>query len=351
MREKRPGKESLIGATSTPVGERGAATADRMLGAASRSHFERLVAALRGYGALLGFALIVAFFSLLRPSVFLSPVNLRNILEQVAILAIVSATMTMVMAVGDFDLSVGALASLTGVVVASLLLDGWGTGPAVATGLVLGACAGALNGLLVTYFGLSAFVATLATMTAFRGLALWFTDGSTLFNLPSLFLVLGQGNIGSLPVPVLLAAFVAQASWIVLTQTTVGRYWYAVGANPQAAFLAGISVRRLRLLAFVASGLGAALAGIVLTSRLASAHPLAGEPFMLTSIAAVFLGMTMFREGQPNLPGTMVGVLVLGVLSNGLNILRVNTYLQEVLTGVIIVVAVLASMLTRRVRA
>jgi len=137
----------------------------------------------------------------------------------------------------------------------------------------------------------------------------------------------------------------------VLTQTTVGRYWYAVGANPQAAFLAGIGVRRLRLLAFVASGLGAALAGIVLTSRLASAHPLAGEPFMLTSIAAVFLGMTMFREGQPNLPGTMVGVLVLGVLSNGLNILRVNTYLQEVLTGVIIVVAVLASMLTRRVRA
>ncbi|MEW6049270.1 MAG: ABC transporter permease, partial [Bacillota bacterium] len=200
-------------------------------------------------------------------------------------------------------------------------------------------------GLLVAYLGLSAFVTTLATMTAFRGLALWYTDGATVFGLPDRFLVVGQGAVGAIPVPVLLMAAALLASWAVLTHTTTGRRWYAVGGNPEAAYLSGVNVRRMRFAAFVISGMGAAVAGIVLTSRLASAHPLAGEPFMLTSIAAVFLGMTMFKEGQPNVPGSTVGVLILGTLSNGLNILQVNTYIQDVLTGFIIVAAVLVSRL------
>src|SRR5690606_3844496 len=161
------------------------------------------------------------------------------------------------------------------------------------------------------------------------------------------FLVLGQGSLGPVPVPVVIMAGAMAAAWLVLTQTTTGRRWYAVGGNPEAAFLAGVNVRRLRFAAFVLSGLGAALAGIVLTSRLASAHPLAGEPFMLNAIAAVFLGMTMFKDGLPNVPGSLVGVLILGVLSNGLNILQVNTYIQDVLTGAIIVAAVLVSRLPR----
>jgi ribose transport system permease protein len=138
--------------------------------------------------------------------------------------------------------------------------------------------------------------------------------------------------------------------WFVLEQTTLGRRLYAIGGNPEASFLAGIGVRRLRLSAFLVSGLAAALAGIVLTSRLFSAHPTAGEPLMLTAIAAVFLGMTMFREGEAHIPGTFFGVLLLGVLNNGLNILQVNSYLQSVLTGAIIILAVLVSGLTRRGR-
>lgn len=303
---------------------------------------------LANYGTLLGFLLVVGFFSATRPQAFLNPLNLRNILEQVSILAIMAATMTIVMVVGDFDLSVGSLASLSGVLTANFLLKGTPVEVAILLGLALGAIAGGLNGLLVSHLGLSAFVGTLATMTAFRGLALWYTDGATLFGLPDRFLSIGQGAIGTLPVPILIMLAVMAAGWITLTQTTLGRRWYAVGGNPEAAFLSGINVQKLRLGAFVLSGLGASLAGIVLTSRLASAHPLAGEPFMLTSIAAVFLGMTMFREGQPNIPGSLIGVLILGVLSNGLNILQVNTYIQDVLTGGIIVIAVLTSRLARR---
>jgi ribose transport system permease protein len=304
---------------------------------------------MRSYGTFLGLLLMVLAFSLLRPDAFLSFSNLRNIVEQVAILGIVATTMTIVMVVGDFDLSVGALASLCGVIVADLLIRGLGLGLSITLALGAGVAAGLLNGLLVAYAGLSAFVATLATMTAYRGLSLWYTDGATLFSgMDEAFRPIGQGMTGPVPNSVLVLAAVLFTAWFVLEQTTFGRRLYAVGGNAEASYLAGLNVRRLRLLAFVCSGLGAALAGIVLTSRLFSAHPTAGEPLMLSSIAAVFLGMTMFREGEAHVPGTLCGVLLLGVMSNGLNMLHVNSYIQAVLTGAIIVLAVLVSGLTRR---
>jgi ribose transport system permease protein len=192
-------------------------------------------------------------------------------------------------------------------------------------------------------------VATLATMTAFRGLALWYTDGATLFSgIDERFRIFGQQATGPIPNSVLIMLAVVGVTWFVMEQTTFGRRLYAIGGNAEAAYLAGINVRRLRLIAFVCSGLGAALAGILLSSRLFSAHPTAGEPLMLTSIAAVFLGMTMFREGEAHVFGTLFGVLLLGVMSNGLNILQVNSYLQSILTGAIIILAVLVSGLARR---
>jgi len=304
---------------------------------------------LRLYGTFAGFVAMVGIFALMRPGIFLSPNNLRNITEQVAILAIVATTMTVVMVVGDFDLSVGAMASLSGVVVADLLIQGLGVWPGVAVALLVGGIGGLFNGVLVAYFGLSAFVATLATMTAFRGLALFYTNGSTLFSgIPESFKFFGQGFTLAVPNSVWIMAAVWGVTWFVLEQTTLGRRLYAVGGNAQASYLAGLNVRRLRLAAFVLSGVGAALAGVVMTSRLFSAHPTAGEPLMLNSIAAVFLGMTMFREGEPHVLGTLVGVLLLGGMSNGLNILQVNSYLQLVLTGLIILLAVLLSGLARR---
>lgn len=304
---------------------------------------------LQTYGTFFGFVIMVAIFAALRPTIFLSLNNLRNITEQVAILAIVAGGMTIVMAAGDFDLSVGTLASLCGVIVADLLIKGLAVGPSIAIALAVGAVAGAFNGLLVAYAGLSAFVATLATMTAYRGLSLWYTGGSTLFSgLNEAFRPIGQGATGPIPNAVLIMVGVLVLAWFLLEQTTLGRRLYAIGGNAEAAFLAGINVRLLRMMAFVCSGIGAAVAGIVLTSRLFSAHPTAGEPLMLNAIAAVFLGMTMFREGEAHVPGALFGVLILGVLSNGLNILQVNSYLQIVLTGVIIILAVLVSGLARR---
>jgi ribose transport system permease protein len=304
---------------------------------------------LRTYGTFAGFILLIIVFATLRPDVFLSLNNLRNITEQVAILAIAATVMTIVMVVGDFDLSIGALASLCGVVVADRLIAGWGLLPSIGIALGVGAVGGLINGWLVAYAGLSAFVATLATMTAYRGASLWYTDGGTLFSgIPESFRPIGQGSLLAVPNPVWIMLAIFLLVWITLEQTTLGRRWYAIGGNKLASYLVGINVQWLRMLAFVCTGLGAAVAGIVLTSRLFSAHPTAGEPLMLNSIAAVFLGMTMFREGEAHALGTLFGVLILGVLNNGLNILGVNSYVQSMLTGTIIVLAVLLSGLARR---
>jgi len=304
---------------------------------------------LRKWGTLIGLILLLIVFSILRPEVFPSWRNVRNIVEQVSILAIISSMVTLVMVTGDFDLSVGTLASLCGVVAADLMVRGFGILPSLLVALLVGALGGLLNGILIAYGGISAFVATLATMTAFGGAALLYTDGATIFSgLPEGFRFLGQASIGPIPVPVVIMVLVVFFAWLILEHTTLGRRLYAIGGNRQASYLAGIDVRRLRMISFVFSGLGASIAGIVLTSRLFSAHPQAGNPFMLNAAAAVFLGATSFREGEPHVLGTLLGVLIMGVLGNGLNILGVNSYIQSILTGVIIVLAVLSSALAQR---
>lgn len=305
---------------------------------------------LAAYGTLLGLLALIAFFAIMKPQVFLTPVNFTNILEQVAILAMVATVQTVVMVVGDFDLSVGSLASLVGVVTAQLLVGGMHPALAIGLGLLIGTAAGAINGFLVAYLGLSAFIATLATMTSFTGLALLLSNGTTVFGLPEAFVWLGQGRVGPIPVPIIVAVLLILVIWFLLSRTVLGRSWYAVGGNAEAARLSGVNTRLVRFSAFLVSGFGAALAGIVLTARLASGHPSAADPLMLSSIAAVFLGITLSRAGQPTVGGTIVGLGIVGVLNNGLNILQVNSYVQQVLTGVIIVLAVSLSRLSRKRR-
>ncbi|MGJ0203996.1 ABC transporter permease subunit [Leucobacter sp. gxy201] len=309
-----------------------------------------LPARLASYGTLLGLIGLIALFAALKPQVFLTPLNFTNILEQLAILAMIAIVQTVVMVVGDFDLSVGTLASLVGVITAQLLVGGVDPVAAVLVGLAAGLVAGAINGFLVAYLGLSAFIATLATMTSFAGLALFLSDGTTVFGLPDAFVWLGQGRLGPIPVPVIIAVVLALVIWFVLAKTVIGRSWYAVGGNAEAARLSGVKTRFVRFSAFLVSGLGSALAGIVLTARLASGHPSAADPFMLSSIAAVFLGITLSRAGQPTVGGTAVGLGIVGVLSNGLNIMQVNSYVQQILTGLIIVLAVSLSRLSRKRR-
>lgn len=324
---------------------------DRPAAAAPVTPARSWAARLRSSGTLLGLAVIVLVFSIAAPDTFLTPTNGRNILEQVATLMVVAGVQTVVMVVGDFDLSVGATASLSAVVAGQLLLDQQGVALAVAAALACGALVGAVNGALVAYVGLSSFVATLASMTSIAGTAYLISGGSNLFGFSGSFLRLGQGRLVGVPIVVLVAVAVAGLVWLALGHTPLGRRWYAVGGNPQAAELSGVNVAAVRVMAFVVVGLGAAVAGLMLASRLDSAQATIGDPVLLPSIAAVFLGMTMFRDGSPRLLGTVVGVAILGVLTNGLNILGVSSYAQQTVTGLIIILAVaVPSFLARRAR-
>lgn len=308
----------------------------------------RTTSRLASYGTLIGLLLLVVLFAALDSrGIFLTTGNLTNVLEQIAVLAMVAAVQTVVMVVGDFDLSVGSLASLVGVITAQLLVGGTSLSVTILLALLVGLAAGALNGVLVSYLGLSAFIATLATMTSFTGLALLVSNGATVFGLPEGFVAIGQSRLGPVPMPVVIAAVLTLLVWFVLSRTVLGREWYAVGGNSEAARLSGVNTRFVRFTAFLASGFGSALAGVVLTARLASGHPNAGDPMMLMSIAAVFLGVTLSRAGQPLVGGTVIGLLIVGVLNNGLNLLQVNSYVQQVLTGVIIVAAVSLSQFSR----
>jgi len=301
-------------------------------------------------GTIVALIVLVIFFFAMRPDVFLTFTNVRNILYQVSILAIIAGAQTIVMVVGDFDLSVGATSALAGAVAASLMLGGVPMAVAILAALVVGLLIGLVNGLLIAYVNLSAFVATLATMTSVVGLAYLVTAGTTLFNLPAAFTNLGQGRLFEIPLPVFFAIGISVVLWLVLRFTTMGRRWYATGGNAEVSRLSGVNVRRARLIAFTAAGLISAIGGILLAARLGSASAVQGEDNMMFSVAAVFLGMTVIRSGAANLGGTMVGVAIIGVMSNGLNILGVNAYVQQVVTGLIIIAAVTLSSLRHRER-
>lgn len=301
-------------------------------------------------GTVIALIALVVFFFAMRPDVFLTFTNVRNILYQVAILAIIAGAQTIVMVVGDFDLSVAATSSLAGAVVAALMIDGIPVAVAILIGLAVGLLIGIVNGLLIAYLNLSAFVATLATLTSVTGLAFLVTAGTTLFNLPPEFNSLGQGRFLEIPLPVFIAILISIVLWFVLRYTTMGRRWYATGGNAEVSRLSGVNVRRARLLAFSIAGLVAAVGGILLAARLGSASAVQGEDNLLFSVAAVFLGMTVVRSGAANIGGTMVGVAIIGVMSNGLNVLGVNAYVQQVVTGLIIIAAVTLSSLRHRER-
>jgi ribose transport system permease protein len=316
---------------------------------------------LRRYGTLIGFAAIVAFFSLSLPDTFLTARNWLNISQQVSMLTVVAAAMTIVMAMGDFDLSVGSMASLAGVVAAILFVLGYPVWAAVGFALLVGLAGGAVNGVLVSLIGILPFIATLATLTVYSGAAFLISGGKTIFgrDIPRAFSDFARdgiplGTIGDqtlrLPYLTVLALAAVAVVWVLLEQTTFGRRLYAIGGNREAARLSGVRIRSLRLIAFALTGFGAAVAGLMYASRVASANPTQGSGLMLNAIAAVFLGMTMSEEGEPRVLATLLGVLVLGALDNGLTQMSVDSYVRDILVGVIIIAAVASSSLWRRFR-
>lgn len=314
---------------------------------------------LRRFGTLIGFLLVVLFFSWQRPATFMTLRNWLNITQQISILGVVAFTMTVVMVLDDFDLSVGAMASLAGIVAGMLFVNEQSIVTAIAVTFAVGVGGGLLNGLLVSYIGITPFVATLGTLTIFSGLAFYISGGTTIFGraIPEAFSGFGRsgivlGTLGEqsvkLPSLTLVTLGVLVLVWVLLEQTVYGRRLYAIGGNMEAARLGGVRVRTLRLSAFIISGLGATLAGLMLFSRLATANPTQGDGLMLDAIAAVFLGMTMSEEGEPHVLYTLIGVLILGVLANGLTQMQIDTYIQQILTGAIIILAVTVSSLSQR---
>jgi ribose transport system permease protein len=309
---------------------------------------------LRRYGTLIGFLALLVFFWAELPDTFLTARNLLNITQQMSMLAVVAATMTVVMAMGDFDLSVGSIASLAGIVAAMVFVAGGPPLLAVPAALAAGSAAGAVNGFLVAYVGILPFIATLGALTVYSGLAFRLSGGKTIFGsvIPASFGGFARGglDIAGLAIPnlTLVAAFVLILVWAFLEQTITGRRLYAIGGNAEAARLAGVRIRPLKVLAFALSGFGAASAGLMIASRVASANPTQGAGLMLDAIAAVFLGMTMSEEGEPRVLYTLLGVLMLGVLGNGLTQMNVDSYVRDMITGLIIVAAVAAGSLGRR---
>ena len=310
---------------------------------------------LKKYGTIIGFLSIIIFFSLNLPNTFLTSRNLINISQQISMLAVVAFTMTIVMVMNDFDLSVGSMASLSGVVAAVLFTMDYPVWMAISAALLVGIIGGMFNGFLVSIIGILPFVATLGTLTIFSGLAFLICGGKTIFgrDIPQEFSSFARSGIEidilSMRIPFLsiLALLILFIVWFILEQTTYGRRLYAIGGNVEASYLAGIKVKQLRMTAFALTGLGAAIAGLMYASRVASSNPTQGSGLMLEAIAAVFLGMTMSEEGEPRVLYTLIGVLILGILDNGLTQMSVDSYIREILVGSIVIIAVAFSSITK----
>jgi ribose transport system permease protein len=279
---------------------------------------------------------------------FLTANNLTNVARQVSINAIIAVGMTCAILSGGIDLSVGPVMALSGTAAAGLMVAGVPVPLAMLAGLAVGTAFGAINGSCIAWLRMPPIIVTLATMGIARGLGLIYTGGYPISGLPDAFSWLGRGTLFGIQIPILVMLVVYLLAWLVLNHMPFGRHLYSVGGNVEAARLSGIRVPRVRLLVYVISGFTAALAGLVLSSRLMSGQPNAGEGFELDAIAAVVLGGAAIAGGRGAIIGTLVGAMMLGVLNNGLNLMGVSPYVQNVIKGAIILAAIWMSSMKRR---
>lgn len=270
---------------------------------------------------------------------FLTTQNLLNMLLATSVMGIVSVFTTMLMIGGGLDLSVGSTAALTGIVIA-ILMEPLGIWGAAAVGLLAGVVVGLINGTLVTYIGINPVIATLGTLYVARGMALVWADGLTMPVFNEQFGWLGAGRVAGIPFPILLAGLLFIVGMIVMHFTTYGRALYAIGGNETASFLATLPVKRVRMIAYILSGFSAGLAGVILTSRLQAAAPSAATGLEFSVIAAVVLGGTSLAGGKGTILGTLLGVLILGTLNNGMTLASLATEYQQIVQGAVLLLAV-----------
>lgn len=301
------------------------------------------------FGLVLALIALVLILSTLSER-FLTTSNVINVLRQISINAIIACGMTVIIIGRGIDLSVGSLLAFTGVVGAFLAVNVMPAGAAIVIVLLLGTLLGTFNGIFVAFVGIAPFIVTLAGLTIFRGMALAFTDGRPISGLPPFFMTLGYGTLWGLPVPIWIMLGFLIITHIILRFTALGRMIYAIGGNEEAARLSGIPVRRVLLFTYAFSGLAAALASMVLTGRLNSAQPSAGVMFELDAIAAVVVGGTSLFGGRGGVFGTLVGALIIGVINNGMNLLNVPSFYQQIVKGGVILAALVIERLvsTRR---
>jgi len=293
---------------------------------------------LTGVGLIVVIVVMAITFAILNPN-FYSGLNLRNVARQTAILGITACGQTMVILSGGFDLSVGMAIGLISVA-SSMIMIQYGLWAGLLSGVLIGVLIGSVNGLMVAKAGLPAFIATLAMFSAARGLALILSGGLPITDMPPEFSILGAGQILTLPVPGIIAAFVFIACAILMKWKRFGRYIYAIGGSEEAALYSGIPVARCKVAVWALHGGLVGLAAVVLTSRAVSGHATLGEGMELESIAATVIGGTALGRGRGSIANTFLGVVVMGILTNGLNLINVSTYYQMVLIGIIIAGAV-----------
>ena len=304
----------------------------------------------RRYGTVLGLVFLSAVLWALTPH-FLTVSNLLNIAQQTSINAIIAAGMTFVIISGGIDLSVGSIVALSGVALGVMWQGNqapmW---PGIVVALAVGAACGVVNGALISIGRLPPFIATLGMMSVARGAALLFTEGRPISGFDEQFRLVATGHVGFVPAPVIVMVVVYALAHLVLTRTTFGRYVYAIGGNEEAARLSGVAVRFHKTAIYAVSGAMSAIAAVVLTARLNSAQPIAGMMYELDAIAAAVIGGTSLMGGEGSLFGTLVGALIMGVLRNGLNLLGVSSFLQQIVIGGVIVGAVLVDTMLKRDR-
>jgi len=282
--------------------------------------------------------LMALTFSVLNPN-FYSALNLRNVARQSAILSLTACGQTMVVLSGGFDLSVGMVIGLISVA-ASLVMVDTGLWTGMLAGVLMGVAIGAINGVMVATMHLPPFIATLAMLSAARGVALILSGGLPITDLPRDFRWLGAGQVLTLPLPAVIAAIVFVGCHLLMKKTRFGRYVYAIGGNEEAATYAGVPVARYKISVWALHGLLVGVAAVVLTSRAVSGHATLGEGAELESIAATVIGGTALGRGRGIIANTLLGVVAMGILTNGLNLVNVSTYYQMVAMGVIIAGAV-----------
>ena len=302
------------------------------------------------YGAFIALIFLVIVISIISPE-FRTASNFLNLLRQATFNGLIAFGMTCVILSDGIDLSVGSTYALSAIICAEMLVNGVNPVAAVIVSLILGVALGVVSGVLVTIGRLQPFIATLITMTAYRGLALILTDGKPISNIAKsigdrgnqfAFKLIGKGNFCNIPIPAILLIFALVVFFFILNKTTFGRKIYATGSNAKCAKLVGVNITLTKIIVYAISGFMAALTGLILISRLDSAQPTLGDGYELDAIAAVALGGTSMSGGRGKITGTIAGVLIIAVLNNGMNLLEVSTYYQDVIKAVVILVAVLS---------